>query len=132
MCPNASFKQRGFLLPVAIFILVAMSAFALTLWRTTAQASISISQELISTQAYYAAESGAQLGAAKLLAGAGCATLAITHSFSPAGLNQCSVEVSCAGVSEFYQLTSIGQCGSGDDVSASRTIEVGVNGELDE
>ena len=134
MCRNIARKQRGFLLPVAIFILVVMSAFALTLWRTTTQTSISISQELLSAQAFYAAESGAQLGAAKLLAGAACEDPMLDgYNFSAPGLSQCTVSIGCDDNTdtELYTLTSTGRCDSGD-VFASRTIEVGVNAEVDE
>lgn len=55
-------QQQGFLLPLAIFIVVVMGIFALVLARNTIQSTTSAVQEAVSTQAFYAAESGAQLG----------------------------------------------------------------------
>ena len=56
--------QRGFLMPLAVFILVAMSFFAVTISRLTGQAGIATTQEAITVASFYAAESGAQLGSA--------------------------------------------------------------------
>ena len=45
-------SQRGFLIPLAIFIVVVMSFFAIALWRTTVQTTLSGAQELVSVQAF--------------------------------------------------------------------------------
>jgi hypothetical protein len=55
-------KQQGFLLPLAVFIVVVMGLFALVLSRNTIQTNTSSVQEAVSVQAFYAAESGAQRG----------------------------------------------------------------------
>jgi MSHA biogenesis protein MshP len=100
-------KQQGFLLPLAIFIIVVMGMFALVLSRNTIQSSTSAAQEVISTQAFYAAESGAQRGMQVLFfptapanntrqqVDARCAALATTFTFTVTGLNNCSAVVSC-------------------------------------
>jgi MSHA biogenesis protein MshP len=63
MYPNSlQQKQQGFLLPLALFIVVVMGLFALVLSRNTIQTGTSTVQEMVSTQAFYVAESGAQLG----------------------------------------------------------------------
>jgi len=59
-------KQKGFLLPLAVFIVVVMGLFALVLSRNTIQTNTSVTQEAVSTQAFYAADSGAQFGMQKL------------------------------------------------------------------
>lgn len=139
-------RQRGFLMPVAIFIVVAMGLFALMIWRTSVQTNVSAVQELISAQAFYAAESGAQAGMSDLFYPdartksavdgqcAGMGTLALDFS-GVQGLNLCGTTVECECVNEdgtacsasddysFYTLTSTGQCGSGN-ISAERTLEV--------
>lgn len=134
-------KQRGFLIPLAIFIVVVMSLFAVALWRTTVQTSLSGAQEMVTVQAFYAAESGAQNGMQELFfpddsnrgaIDARCTALSLTASFAGiAGLNNCSAQVSCtcvdcnpAGVTSFYTITSVGSCGSGL-MSAVRTVRVG-------
>lgn len=134
--------QGGFLLPVAIFLLVALGGLALAIARFTAQSGLSATQAMIDTQAFYAAESGAQYGMHRLFfksaggelsraeADNRCAAMAGANlTFSGAGLNQCSSTVSCArtvdsgGQVSFYLLSSVAQCGSGE-VRSVRTIEV--------
>lgn len=129
-------KQRGFLLPVALFIIVVMGFASLALWRTTAQTSTASVQELLSSQAFYAAESGIQSGLSELFypnannrpqADNRCANLDQSLDFSGvSGLNLCSVEVDC-NLTEpgFYQLSAAGECSSGP-TRAQRTLEVQV------
>lgn len=127
-------KQRGFLLPVALFIIVVMGFASLALWRTTAQTSTASVQELLSTQAFYAAESGLQSGLSELLypdasnreqVDNRCADLGQSSDFAGVdGLNLCSVEVDCELTEPgFYQLEAVGECGSGP-TQAQRTLEV--------
>lgn len=134
-------KQRGFLMPLALFIVVVMGLLALALARTTTQTSLASAQEFLSLQAFYAAESGAQRGMHELFppgpivrAGVNgrCEGFSETMSFSGVqGLSSCSAEVSCVCVScaptdptSFYTITSIGRCGSGV-IRAERVIKVG-------
>lgn len=133
-------RQEGFLIPLAIFIVVVMSFFAIALWRTTVQTSLSGAQELVSVQAFYAAESGAQAGMQSLFfpdasnrsgIDGRCQALGLSLSFTVAGLNNCSAQVSCecpnCGAGEttsYYTITSVGSCGSGL-MSSTRTVRVG-------
>jgi MSHA biogenesis protein MshP len=98
--------QHGFLLPLAIFIVVVMGVFALVLSRNTIQAGTSSVQEAVSTQAFYAAESGAQRGMQVLFldktqaltrqaVDGRCAALNTTYTYTVAGLNNCSAVVTC-------------------------------------
>jgi MSHA biogenesis protein MshP len=104
-----SFKknQQGFLLPLAIFIVVVMGMFALVISRNTIQTSTSAVQEAISTQTFYAAESGAQRGMQVLFfpdasfrqqVDTRCVGLNTTYTFTVPGLNNCSTVVTCACV----------------------------------
>jgi len=141
MCPKRPFlkQQRGFLMPMAVFILVVMGFMALNLSRTTGQAGIATVQEAISLQALYAAESGAQSAMAQLFYDTSsaltrsevdgrCGTFA-QIDFSATGLSDCSVNATCArstdaaDTTSYYQIVSSATCGSGA-VAASRVIEV--------
>ena len=99
-------QQQGFLLPLAIFIVVVMGVFALVLSRNTIQAGTSSVQEAISTQTFYAAESGAQRGMQVLFfdtsqaltrqaVDARCVGLNETITYTVPGLNNCSAVVAC-------------------------------------
>ncbi|UTW46691.1 MSHA biogenesis protein MshP [bacterium SCSIO 12696] len=131
-------RQQGYLMPLAAFILVAMAVMAATLMRTSGQTGISVAQEAITLQAFYSAESGAQLGMSNLYYDSAnplsqaainnrCDTMNLAPSFSAAGLSNCSAAVSCgrntSGTASFYTITSVGNCGSGE-VRATRTVEV--------
>jgi len=126
--------QRGFLLPVALFIIVVMGFAALALTRTTSQTNVSAVQELVSTQALYAAESGVQTGLSELFypdassstaVDDRCTGLDLSLDFSGvAGLNICSVEVQCELIEPgAYQLSSQGSCGS-QGIRAERDLQV--------
>jgi MSHA biogenesis protein MshP len=141
-------RQRGFLIPLAIFIVVVMGLLALALARTTTQTGLANAQELVSLQAFYAAESGAQRGMNKLFPpgfdsdpnvpvragvnGRCMNSFTETLNFSGIqGLAACSAEISCGCTScnptdatSSYTITSIGRCGAGV-ISAVRTIRVG-------
>jgi MSHA biogenesis protein MshP len=137
-CDTSPSAQRGFLLPVAVFILVVMSVAALALWRSSIQTSRATVQELISAQALYAAESGAQAGVGQVLASANrttanavCDALNLSQAYSVTGLQRCSAQVSCrvilnppspSDTSSVYEVISQGRCGT--SVTAERSIMV--------
>lgn len=146
MCPDKNHistyqSQRGFLLPLALFILVVMGVLALTISRTSTQTQTSSIQELTNIQAFYAAESGAQRGMQRLFldtttplitrtaVNARCANWSQTFT-NINGLNACSAQVSCLftidndDIRSFYTVTSVGRCGP-NQYRAERTIEVG-------
>jgi len=109
MFPNKVFsdtykKQQGFLLPLAVFIVVVMGIFALVISRNTIQTNTSATLEVITTQAFYAAESGAQRGMNVLFfpdassreqVDTRCVGLNTTFTFTVPGLNNCSAVVTC-------------------------------------
>jgi len=122
--------QRGFLLPLALFILVVMGVLALTISRTATQANTSTIQEFTNIQSFYAAESGAQRGMQALFLATttrqatdtACANMAtnavVNQNFASVnGLQICTATVTCtcvyqnnsacdAGVGANYLLTS--------------------------
>ena len=157
MFPNSIKKQQGFLLPLAIFIVVVMGVFALAISRNTIQTSTSTTLEAVSTQTFYAAESGAQRGMQTLFfpdatvrqqVDTRCVGLNTTHTFTVAGLRNCSAVVTCTctfqdgsscspitatnytaaatvnRLTSFYSIRSVATCGSGN-LRATRTIEAG-------
>lgn len=97
-------QQQGFLLPLALFILVVMGGFALAISRTGSQSQTASIQEFMNVQSFYAAESGAQRGMQALFLNnttrqsidTACGNMAINQSFAGVdGLKVCSAQVSC-------------------------------------
>lgn len=132
--------QQGFLLPLALFILVVMGVLAITISRTSIQTQESSVYEYSNLQAFYAAESGAQRGmnhlffdATVALTRAGvdtrCTGWTQTYTFTSDGLRACVANVGCtrttdaANLRSFYTVTSRGACGT-DAYRAERTIQV--------
>lgn len=141
MCPDLNRKpctfpaaQRGFLLPVAMFIVVVMGLAALALWRTTSQSSVASVQELLTVQSLYAAESGVQSGLSELFYPVASARPAVDNRCTSmsqslefagiSGLNLCSAEVNCQLLEPgMYRIEVSGACGSGM-TRAVRDLEV--------
>ncbi|WP_225318330.1 pilus assembly PilX N-terminal domain-containing protein [Cellvibrio sp. KY-YJ-3] len=97
--------QRGFLLPLALFIIVVMGVLALTISRTSTQSQTAVVQEFMSLQSFYAAESGAQRGMKAIFfdvngrqaADAACANMNINPNYAGVdGLSSCTVTVTCS------------------------------------
>lgn len=139
MCPDQfsmSYhrQQRGFLLPLALFILVVTGVLALTISRTSIQTQNSSIQEFTNVQAFYAAESGAQRGmqvlflttTTRLATDTACANMATNTSAnqnfaSVNGLQMCTATVTCTCV---YQNNSA--CDAGVAANYGPTSTVGV------
>lgn len=131
-------QQRGFLLPLAMFIMVGMAALALAMSRISSNTFVGVTQESISVQAFYAADSGASYAMHRLLYNAATATeldsrcSAINGSmldFNAPGLQSCSAAFTCikAGSTngkEIFTLRSSAHCGSGSLI-AERVVEAG-------
>jgi MSHA biogenesis protein MshP len=149
-------KQAGFLLPVALFIIVVLGGMALIVSKKISQSASSYVTAGLSTQAFYGAESGAQAGLHELffvdddrqLVDGRCAAMAISQPLFGDGLRHCSVTVSCTcnyengnscddnnsanylgltGVSNsFYTLNARAECGV-EPTIAHHLIEVGAS-----
>lgn len=98
-------QQQGFLLPLALFILVVMGGFALAISRTGSQSQTASIQEFMNVQSFYAAESGAQRGMQTLFLNNTarqtidnlCNNMNVTHNFAAAdGLKVCTAQVACS------------------------------------
>lgn len=130
--------QRGFLMPVALFIVVGLGALALAISTISSSSFSSAVQEGVSIQTIFAADSGAQYAINRLLfdvddksvGDANCTSInGSTLNFSVSGLNNCSVDISCSistvsgNSPSFYNVQADAQCGAGDLV-AQRSVAV--------
>ncbi len=143
--------QRGFSLPVAVFVIVIMALLAVGIVQLSSRSNISATQEELANRAFYAAESGASWAMSRLFfntlgpatraySDAGCDGLGGPPVFATQGLATCTVSLSCScpglancaaqaiGLTNYYRITSTGICGTGQ-VQGIRTIEIGAKNE---
>jgi MSHA biogenesis protein MshP len=142
MFPSEIKNQQGYLMPVAIFIILILGGLAITLSRFSGQSDTAVIQEAISVAAFNAAESGGQYAMNRLfysaaasptrtLVDANCTAInGVSLNFSAVGLGDCSANLTCSvsanlptNTISYYTVTSAGQCGSGS-ISANRVIEL--------
>lgn len=135
-------NQAGFLMPVALFIIIGLGALAISISRMTGESYSTGVHTSVSVQALYAAESAAQYAAHQLLFDAAdhaevearcAATNGSTLEFNTRGLGQCRAALSCnvrmaTGAKPLYELRSHGICGGGS-LMAERTIRAAVTYE---
>jgi len=123
-------KQKGISLAFLLFTIVIVSLLAAGLMRLNAQSGISTVHQVISTRAFFAAESGANLQALAVFPVNGAAGTCSSQNFNftNSGLASCTATTSCSTVvinsNNYYQIVSQGQCNSGQPLQATRTIEV--------
>lgn len=136
MCPDCALSnQRGAGLPVALFIITVLALLVVGMAQLQESSGRSVSLQIQSQRAFFAAESGAQTGVAQVLGAGSCSALTSPKAFSGGGLGGCQAVVSCDSVAAdiegnsaletVYTLTSTGRCGSGSD-RAERVVEVRV------
>lgn len=127
MYPNRC-KQSGFLLPVALVLIVGIAALAVAISKLTAQANVGAFREGLSMQAFYAAESGMQYGMNRVIFPDASRASGVTQcaavdtqslTFGVDGLDGCSTTINCSSSANaadnttFFTLTSSATCGSG-------------------
>ncbi len=123
-------QQNGFSMAFLLFAIVIISLLAAALIQLNAQSNLANAQQVISTRAFFAAESGAQLQALRIFPVSGGAGTCSNQSFnfSNNGLNGCTTTTTCTTITvnseNYYQVTSAGQCNAGQPLQATRTIEV--------
>ncbi len=130
--------QDGFLIPVAIFIIVALAALGVAISQLSSHSTTAAVQAAVSIQALNAAESGAQYAmnqlsfdvSSKTTADANCTTVnGASLNFTADGLNNCSSDITCTpsnnagGTARVYDIRSVGSCGGGD-FETERTVAV--------
>jgi MSHA biogenesis protein MshP len=122
--------QAGFSLPVVVGVIVLAAVLGAAMVNLVATGQQSVALEVVSTRAFYAAESGAQFGMQRLFppsgAAASCANANV--AFDTNGLSGCNATISCTSTGPvngtmFYTITSSGRCSSGP-TQATRTIQV--------
>lgn len=140
MCPEPCFhKQTGAGLPIALFIITVLALLVLGMAQLQESSGASVSLQIQSQRAFFAAESGAQAGVAQVLNDADppsvCPASGSNWSvnFSSSALTGCEAAIVCSSVDtpgiggsggdRVYSLSSAGQCGSGPD-RAERAVEV--------
>lgn len=124
-------RQRGFTLAIAVFILVIMALIGTAMVSMMQNSQQSVASSVLSTRAFFAAQTGAQLTLAKLFpldgSAATCSASSPAISFTAIGLAGCSATVTCSSVSNagktYYTVHSAGRCGLSGQ-SASREIEL--------
>jgi len=149
-------NQAGFLMPVALFIIIVLGGLALIVSKKVSQSASSYVTAGLSTQAFYGAESVAQAGLHTLffldvdrqLVDGRCSSMAISQVLSGDGLHNCRVTVTCSchyedgsscdennsanylgltGVSNsLYTLSARAECGV-EPTIAHHLIEVGAS-----
>ncbi len=136
MCPEvSSLKQQGGAgLPIALFIITVLALLVIGMAQLQQSSGESVSLQIQSQRAFFAAESGAQVAVREALEASSCAAITTPVAFSTPGLSGCRAVVSCESVTEdiggsggdtVYTIVSEGQCGAGPD-QASRAVEVRV------
>lgn len=143
MChkPNTSLTRSGFAsrksmqgigLPASIFIILVLALMILALSDLTQTGSASVGHNYQAQKAFFAAESGAQIGLNRIFVGGSACTASMGsidfNATSPnTGLESCSADLVCTQDlvlgERFYTLLSLGECGDGFD-KAQRTVQV--------
>lgn len=130
MCSNLV-NQRGFSLPLAVFILVILALLGTAMVTLTQTSQQGVATATLSTRAFYAAESGLQQGLAQLFtldgSPASCLDPYPTINFNATGLQGCQADVRCTsttvGSKTYYTLNSTGSCQLSNS-SATRQLEL--------
>ena len=118
------FQQRGIGLPIAIFVITILAAFAVNMGLLVEDNSESRIEYITNLRASLAADTGADLAlnvafdpsdAPAYAGGVTCSSTAINYSFTnDAGMSGCSAAVTCAsataGGKTVYTVTSVGTC----------------------
>ncbi|MCB1644177.1 MAG: pilus assembly PilX N-terminal domain-containing protein [Pseudomonadales bacterium] len=123
-------QSSGIGLVGAVFLMVVVSLLSVGLSKVLESNALSRSYDTVSSRAFFAAESGAQLAVNRTVPPAGGGSCASrTFSFPESALLGCSASVTCSSMlvqgETYYTLTSTGQCGAGDIV-AQRIVQVRV------
>lgn len=128
-------KQAGAGLPIAIFIITVLALLVYGMAQLQESSGKSVSLQIQSQRAFFAAESGAQLGVTEILDSGDCSGVPAEVEFSAAGLSECKAILECSlsdpyalsgsGGDRVLSLNSTGECGAGNE-RASRRVEVKV------
>jgi len=128
-------KQAGAGLPIAIFIITVLALLVYGMAQLQESSGKSVSLQIQSQRAFFAAESGAQLAVAEILDTEDCSGVPAELDFSAGALGECKAILACSasdlyalsgsGGGRVFTLISSGECGAGNDL-ARRRVEVKV------
>lgn len=122
-------RQSGFLMPLALFVVVGLGALAVAVTRFSSGSFNSVVQEAISVQTFYAADAGAQYAMHQILhdpsdlAGADASCAAVdghTINFPSGAFPSCTVQLNCmqtasaGGTPHIYTIDSLARCGTSE------------------
>ncbi|MFB2763723.1 hypothetical protein [Marinobacter shengliensis] len=123
-------KQNGAGLPVAIFVITVLSLLVIGMAQLQESSGKSVSLQIQSQRAFLAAESGAQVLVAELLAESGDDPLTgppmseqLVFSGAP-GLAGCTASLEYTVTFQAAKVISLGVCGGGTPEEARRIVEV--------
>src|SRR5690554_1995832 len=129
-------KQAGAGLPIAIFIITVLALLVYGMAQLQESSGKSVSLQIQSQRAFFAAESGAQLAVTEILDSEDCSGVSAEVDFSATGLGDCKVSLECSlsdsfalsgsGGNRVISLDSIGECGVAGSELARRRVEVKV------
>lgn len=133
MKSRLSCLQQGFLMPLALFILVGLAVLMTTMMRFSSHQHTSTVFNALSSQAFYAADSGVEYGVHKIVssgidAGATRCSLINEHviEYDVEGLSGCRVLLRCGDRDDHYMLSSLGECGR-NQLLAQRQITIKID-----
>lgn len=122
------YQCYGYLMPFTLIIILILGAFSLAIHQLVNRSQRLALQQGLSSQAYYAAESGAQYAMHQLYfnqttrvqVDARCISVNGSNiNFNATGLSQCTSSLTCSrtvntgDTESYYTITSNGQCGAG-------------------
>ncbi|MCZ6887250.1 MAG: hypothetical protein O7H39_02055 [Gammaproteobacteria bacterium] len=115
-------RQTGLGLVGALFLIVTVAVLVVGIARLVRMSADAFALDVLSQKAMRAAESGASLGLNRIFAPAGTPNCGVWRwSFTEAGLENCTAEVSCTVESTagetLYNVLSHGACGSAPDLA---------------
>lgn len=135
MFPDRSWQQQsGAGLPIALFVITVLALLVLGMSQLQQGSGESLSLQIQSQRAFFAAESGAQVAVRDVLDASDCTAISSPLNFGAAALAGCSATLACESVTAniggtggdtVYSIISTGQCGAGIDQS-TRVVEVRV------
>ena len=122
-------RQAGMGIIGAIFLITVVAVLAVAITRTVRTSGEAFALEVMSSRAFLAAESGAQLAVREIYPASGAGVCAdAARPLDQIGLRQCTANTQCRvqvtnGVS-YYTVESAGRCTDGADVIAERVVLV--------
>ena len=126
---NSQKNQSGISLVILLLIIVILALLSAVLVNINSQSNLSNAHNVISTRAFFAAESGANFQSMRIFPLAGASVCSnLSFNLSNSGLNGCIATTQCNLLTvngiNFYRVISEGQCNVGQQYQATRTIEV--------